>query len=510
MKKYITLKKIIAVILIIVVFIVVIIVSKTILKNIDDSINETNNEMISKTIDFDLMNIDLENFDFNKYSIKDCEKIVKDVIDKYNNNEYDQHNSSSINSKINRLKELVEVKKYYEEVSACIDHIKKNATFEEQKELYYKTDEDIVLELCDENNDWSLLKISNNLYDTMKKNKGLLGSDDIKRFYIDNKPPYKVQRIKLIYENEKQKVELIISKEMDYVYADENSYGSEIISNFVIEDTINLTDTKGNEVDTRRVFTKENTRKNFEELCKDGDERGEMDYPDGEHYGYYGDNVAVSNYFRSKYPYFLDIFVHYSPLEYNKIILKDLDIENQIATFEVDSVLECKKRTYEVKYMLNEDEYLDDVKVKILKEEAIQPNRQLQLNYNRSQDFYLNTNFDEYKQAINGTDNYYNELKKYGSWFIDIELLDNNFKFEKPYYESIGLNNNNGFIGRFKMKDNTYCFYYRKIIYTDKMQKDGVINGKLPYDSSLTLEKVRDKFIADKKLQIELGIEVSE
>ena len=40
-------------------------------------------------------------------------------------------------------------------------------------------------------------------------------------------------------------------------------------------------------------------------------------------------------------------------------LLKDLNIEKQIATFEVNSVLECKRRTYEVKYMLDDNSYLD-------------------------------------------------------------------------------------------------------------------------------------------------------
>lgn len=333
--------------------------------------------------------------------------------------------------------------------------------------------------MCKKNGEWEYIVYTDKIGKYNKKD-GLLGDfkfDNLKLVNDDEIAPY------IYVEASNDKI-----KRLYHIYWDE-------IFNINVE-LVREEDLETNEITNYelKTFTKENIKQNFIDLCKEG-----MKYPSEYEWAgtYYGDDVAVSNSFREKYPFFLDIFIHYSPLEYNKITLKDIDIDNQIATFEVDSVLECKRRIYEIKYMFDDKMFLNDVDVKLLKENIIPVDRQLQLNYNRSQDFYLNTNFDEYRQAIDGTDNYYNLLKEQGSWFIDIKLLDNNFKFEKLYYESISLNNNEGYIGKFKLKNNIYCFYYRRFIYNNKGQLDDVINEKLPYDSTMTLDEVRDAYIRD-------------
>lgn len=361
-------------------------------------------------------------------------------------------------------------------------NVKKNATREEREKYYYYDNniKEAVFEMCKKDGEWEYIVYTDNIGKYNKKD-GLLGG-----FKFDN--------LKLIDDNEIAPY-IYVEASNDKVKRLYHIYWDEIFN--INVDLISEEDLKTNEITNYelKTFTKENTKQNFIDLCKEG-----MKYPSEYEWAgtYYGDNVAVTKNFRNKYPFFLDVFIHYSPLEYNNITLKDLDIDNQIAIFEVDSILECKSRTYDVKYLIDDNMYLDDVVIQLNNEKNIELDRILKNNYDGSQSFYYNTNWELYKKAINYTDVFFNKFKEFKSDFIDIESIDYNFKFEEPYYKEIRVfENEPGVVCSFLFKDKTLKYYYRKFIYNNKNQLDDVINEKLPYDSSMTIEEVRDAYIRD-------------
>ncbi len=82
------------------------------------------------------------------------------------------------------------------------------------------------------------------------------------------------------------------------------------------------------------------------------------------------EEIETTENFKKKYPHFIDLFIHYSPIDYN-IALYDIEesegfnliftdeekkkyIYNNIAYFEVDSLLEKVKRYYKVVYSIDE------------------------------------------------------------------------------------------------------------------------------------------------------------
>ena len=82
------------------------------------------------------------------------------------------------------------------------------------------------------------------------------------------------------------------------------------------------------------------------------------------------DMIGVTSTFHTKFPRFLDIFIHYSPIEFNKVtfIENGSSFDDKVAYFLVDSTLECKKRTYKVNFTLSNDGYLDTAEAELLKE----------------------------------------------------------------------------------------------------------------------------------------------
>ena len=244
---------------------------------------------------------------------------------------------------------------YYYKMIEMPGVYKKNATREEREKIYLYSNnlKAVALEMCKKNGDWSLI-INNNRYGEYNQEDGLLKDyeyDSIESadWIGDDYSGY----LDIIAKNSKEerKYRILIYKE------------DGIISNIDVKLGEIKSLNTNNEIELNKLkFDKEHTEENFRNLGK-----YESAYRGGINWS--GEDIGITNNFYEKYPYFLDIFIHYSPLEYNKITLKDLDIENQIATFEVDSVLECKRRTYEVRYILDDKMYLDDVEVNILKEE---------------------------------------------------------------------------------------------------------------------------------------------
>ena len=77
----------------------------------------------------------------------------------------------------------------------------------------------------------------------------------------------------------------------------------------------------------------------------------------------------MTDNFLLKYPCFLDVFIHYSPQDYNQIeLIENSDYKELKAKYRVNSDLEGKVRDYEIKFILDKDLYIDDVEVKLLAE----------------------------------------------------------------------------------------------------------------------------------------------
>ena len=182
-------------------------------------------------------------------------------------------------------------------------------------------------------------------------------------------------------------------------------------------------------------------------------------------------SVAVTDKFHKKYPFFLDLFIHYSPLSYNKIkfIEKESDLENNIAIFEVDSILECKKRKYKVKLILDDKLYLDDCEVELLEETKYKGNK----NNSSAKAFYLHSDLENTTLA----DEFIEELKVKGSYFDDIDNIDIDYIVDEAFIK----NNDTDIIRSYKMKDGTINSYYVKYNYNENKKISNIIPIKLDY-----------------------------
>ena len=407
-------------------------------------------------------------FLFKKYLDKHSERLVIENIDE-----------SSIRSETLNIDGLDAVDAYYYMCTIQDGNyygLKENATREEKEKIYnfHKDEKTMLFELCKKNVDFSLIPCDKEL-EALGFGSGRIKEFDydydvIKR--IDNEVPNNGNSFILVktIRNNIEKTYRLTYGWSDgafnniYVKLEEEK---DLKDNLILKDNVVL-------------FDSEHIKSNFEELCLDRDKR--IVYPQEEWDGtYYGDNVAVSDNFRKKYPYFLDIFIHYSPLEYNKVILKDLDIDNQIATFEVDSRLECKRRTYEVKYILDDNMYLDDVEVKLLNEENVdlgKPEKQA------AYWIYKNSDWSKLKLTQNFLDKY--DSKE--GVFKDLDVIS---------FDNISIVQNKEYIYQFEINTNEIKYYHLTKTNNENKEIDDITYEILPYDSSMTLEEVRDAYIRD-------------
>ena len=321
-------KKIITIILVLVVVFSSILIILN--KNINTNKKET---IVRETVNLDdgLQKEELENLkieDYNKINMPDIDNLNLDEVDSY----------------------------YYLKMWDS-RAFKENATREEREKiyLYFKDKKAAILEMCKKNGDWSLV-INNNRYGEYNQKDGLLKDFNYKEIEaVDYVETSGYDYVDIVAKNDKEERTYRISFFIqDGLISDINVKLGEVKSL-----------KRNEEKDLNKLkFDKEHTKDNFINLgMYEEAYRGGLDW--------YGEDIGITDNFYEKYPYFLDIFIHYSPLEYNKVTLKDLDIENQIAKFEVDSILECKRRTYEVKYMLDRNMYLDEIEVKLKKEEEV-------------------------------------------------------------------------------------------------------------------------------------------
>lgn len=453
-------------------------------------INVNKNKKNVNNTDDEIKINEYKDIDFNSITIDE----INELLDK------DLYSKGYAQEEINDLYHVLDAKKAYKEYVRYSNHIKKDASIDEQKFLYdvfygknYASDvsfNETLFEMCKKNGDWSLYPLSNDVYKQYNEKDGLLGKDTFNTIELDLTGDMTNAIIKVKTTNSDGSFLYVINcDEIDTASEDE---GKRLIDNITVTKT-QTSNSEGNSIDIRQVFDNEHIESNFNELSRDGEKRLIEGYDwDGT---YHGDNIAVSDNFRNKYPYFLDLFIHYSPLEYNEIALKDLDIEKQIATFEVNSLLECKKRIYEVKYKLTDDLYLNDAEVNKINEidtEATNDNRTSKLLYQHSnwKELELTDNFLSNHKNDNGIVPLIDEIN------VDA-VMEEMQLFTKDYYK---------YIYKFKLKNNNDLVYFVEIVCDDKGKIDQIMFNELPY-TNISVDEAKTKFLADKELQKELGID---
>ena len=416
---------------------------------------------------FKLVNTDI------KVNIEDG--LQKEELENLNEDDYRKLNFPDIQ---NLGLDEVDNNYYYSKIENP-DVIKDKATREEREKIYFYRNnlKELVLEMCKKNGDWSLLVYSDTISGYNQKDGLLKGFDynEIEASDIVGSDDYGGY-VDVIARNDKEerRYRVTIGIEDGGIQNINVKLGEIIKRNTNTEADLN-----------KLKFDKEHTKENFINLSKyESAYKGGLDW--------YGEDIGITDNFYTKYPYFLDIFIHYSPLEYNKITLKDLDINNQTAIFEVDSVLECKRRTYEVKYILDNKMYLEDVNIKIKSEVNIENSNPKRME----QTFYLNGNLNNIKI----TNKFKDRIIANGSTFPDIEKLGCNFSFErnKNMYDALmfEIRDKKYQIRKFNI-ENEWVYYLWYYILDNNNFLDDVVYEKLPYDSSMTLEEVKAAYIRD-------------
>ena len=249
---------------------------------------------------------------------------------------------------------------------------------------------------------------------------------------------------------------------MVYFYAPKYTYTPELFDIDYLDDVeligpIYVTDENGKEMDFRFPFIDDYKIENLRRVV-----RGEA---------YNAENsVAVTEKFHKKYPFFLDLFIHYSPLSYNKIefLEKESDLDNNIAIFEVKSILECKRRKYEVKLIFDDKMYLDDAEVKLLDTKEYKGDSQERIN----KVTYQNSNWDNLKL----TDKFKKKYNSKSGIIDDIDTINIDITVDE-----IALEANKKYITCFTNKEGEVVSYYFEYIKDEDNNLDDVICEKLPY-----------------------------
>jgi hypothetical protein len=323
---------------------------------------------------------------------------------------------------------------------------------------------ELILLMCKKNGDWSKLPVSKETREQFNEKDGILKDFEFDSIEIDPKTigiydydPTPAQII-LTKGNEKTRVYI------DYSYSIDNGG----ICQIEIKDAIKILDENGNKLNEGFPFNEKYTLQNFETWT----------------------NVGLTDKYISNHgKELLNLFTHYSPLEYNPIAFDERKskLNNHMAYFIVTSLLECKEREYEVYYKLDENNYLDDAYAVCIKERVLENDGKNR--YGSANAFYKNSNIE--------TDFYSDKFKKRlmekGSYFPDIDLVDIDNDGEEVRIDYQG---DYEYIDCLQMKNGTINSYYIKYIMNDNKQIDDVIVEKLPYEN-MSAKEVKELYLKD-------------
>ena len=339
--------------------------------------------------------------------------------------------------------------------------------FESRFNLYNLTDEEkskivdwevngaheLIRLMCLKNGDWSKLPISKETREQFNEKDGILKGYDFESAEVDYEGVeyYDASPAKIIITNGKEKKRVYV----DYRFTDEG------INYISIEDIITIVDENGNKLNEGFPFDDKHATMNFETWV----------------------NVGLTDKYISNHgKELLDLFTHYSPLDYNPITFdkSKSKLNNHMAYFIITSVLECKEREYEVYYKLDENDYLDDAYAVCVKEKDLEPKADLL----GAKIYYKNSNWTN----LPLTNKFKNKFNSSNGTFEDIDkVIDGEIAIEK-----ISKDN---YIFEFLSKDNKHLFYFYKQKYVNE-ELDDIIYTKLPYEN-MSIEEVKEQYLKD-------------
>ena len=338
----------------------------------------------------------------------------------------------------------------------------------------YEDTENLIMQIAIKDGNWSNLLLTDNFKSKYNEKDGVLGKIQFDK--IEYKP-YNEGRYSF-----EDRTYFVITQGLKKTAYTFNLIGKNgYIDDIKYFEIFDLTDENGQELDAKVTINSDNFTRIFHMLSIGGnDER----------------SVAVTPNFHQKYPYFLDIFEHYSPLKFNniKFVEENSSWERKEAYFIVDSILECKKRKYLVEFALDKRGYLDDVDVKMIKEENYE-NKDKEIGYRV---FYINSNWD----GLSLTENFRKKFNSSKGIFPDIELLGYNFDFDSnsEEYEQItieGIAKINQ-IRKFKI-NNIFQYYLYQVFKDENGNTDNVIYEKLPYVNIMSIEEAKELYLKENK-----------
>ena len=337
---------------------------------------------------------------------------------------------------------------------------------------YFHTDngkKELIQKVCEKNGNWKYYPLSSKFLNKYNEKDGYFADieyDEVKvNEYKDSNYFFSIYDHIGITQGKKKTVYIYAPKYGDITGDDPG------LDDILICYEIPITDENGIKLDERLSFKNSDYKKHnlYSLIDWDGSEKG----------------VATTNHFQDKYPHFLDLFIHYSPLSFNKIrfIEKESDLNNNIAIFEVDSILECKKRKYRVKLILDDKLYLDDAEVELLEEKVYEGNSQ----NSSAKAFYTHSTLDK----TNLTEEFIEEIKQKGSCFIDIDSVDIDYDIDE---KCINNKDYTEYIRTYKMKNGNKYSYYEKYYISNNGEIEDISFEKLDY-INMTSEEVVKQYL---------------
>ena len=335
---------------------------------------------------------------------------------------------------------------------------------EEKKYREFEDFNELAYWVAVKNGDWSDLKLTDVFREKYNEKDGIFG--DMQFDKVEYKPSFGG---KYPFEDSNYLVVTQGLKKTAYIFMMDPDSGDGY-NDVIIRNVYELTDENGNELDFREPTTEKNFLYNMTDLAWGHEEE---------------QAVGVTYNFHKKYPFFLDIFEHYSPLIYNPIeIVHDrCSWERKEAYFIVDSKLECKKRHYKVKIILDNIGYIDDVEVNKVNEIEydVEP-----LGWDWYKDhispiivlIYPNSNYKLIKSTENFKKKYNNENRLF------------NFASVKDYqrYDKLICIE----------LDDSIKYYYMDVLLLDDEERtvDDIIIRELPY-GNISFEEAKELYLKE-------------
>ena len=327
---------------------------------------------------------------------------------------------------------------------------------EETTSVYWRFEDpdEVAYWVAQKNGDWSDLPLTDVFREKYNEKDGVFGDMQFDKVEYN---PYKYDGRDYPFEDYNYLVVTQGKKKTVYVFWLVPD-GYDGFNDFEIMNVYQLTDEDGNEIDYREGITE----KNFESQMHFLSEGGRREQ-----------SVGVTKKFHEKYPFFFVLFEHYSPFRFNPIefIPEKSSWKKKEAYFVVNSVLECKKRYYKVKFTLDEKNFIDDVEVKSGNEAVYEGTNR----YRSDKLLYNNSKWD----GLEITNNYIEKFKM-KSYNKDILNIDIDYSLDA---ECIDEPKGCEYLTKHRMKNGETSIYYVKYIMDEKGYVDDIICKKLDYDN---------------------------